>query len=274
VTIEEVRTRLQEYRFDLAAQAVYEFAWYEYCDWYLELSKPTLQSEQSSEAQKRGTRETLVTVLEATLRLLHPMMPFITEEIWQSVAPLAGRTGPTIMLQPYPSRSDFPADAAAERAITPIKTAILGARQIRGQLEVPQSREIAVYYQSNDASDKESLTASADMVRFVGRIASLEFVASDDGLAASATASIDGRTIYSPLAALIDDPDAELARLTKRKAQKTQELGKFEAKLANEKFVSGAPPEIVEQERARVAECRRVIALIDEQQRRVSLLKK
>ena len=107
-TIAEVRARFAEYRFDLAAQALYEFAWYEYCDWYLELSKPALQSDDASAAQKRGTRQTLVQVLEAYLRLLHPMMPFITEEIWQSVAPLAAETGPTIMLQPYPAATEFP----------------------------------------------------------------------------------------------------------------------------------------------------------------------
>ncbi len=106
-TIAEVRARLAEYRFDLAAQALYEFAWYEYCDWYLELSKPALQSDDASAAQKRGTRQTLVQVLEAYLRLLHPLMPFITEEIWQSVAPLAGTTGETIMLQPYPLATSF-----------------------------------------------------------------------------------------------------------------------------------------------------------------------
>ncbi len=107
-TIEAVRARLAEYRFDLAAQALYEFAWYEYCDWYLELSKPTLQSDHVYGRRRSArTRNTLAQVLEAYLRLLHPLMPFITEEIWRAAAPLAGRRGPTIMLQPYPRREDF-----------------------------------------------------------------------------------------------------------------------------------------------------------------------
>src|SRR5262245_13069128 len=273
-TIEQTRARLAEYRFDLAAQTLYEFAWYEYCDWYLELSKPTLQSEQSSEAQKRGTRQTLVMVLEAYLRLLHPLMPFISEEVWQPVAPLAGRRGETVMLQSYPLSTEFPRDEAAERAIAPIKAAVLGARQIRGQLDVPQSREIAVFFQSADQADAASLSASSAVIQSVGRISSLEIVANDAGLPPSATASVDGRTIYSPLAALIDDPDAELARLAKRKAKTSQEIGRAEAKLANQNFVANAPPEIVEQERQRIADFRRDLAQIEEKERRVAQLKR
>ncbi|MFL6576235.1 MAG: valine--tRNA ligase, partial [Povalibacter sp.] len=128
-TVEEVRRQLSDYRFDLAAQTLYEFAWYEYCDWYLELCKPALQSDSSSTAQKRGARRTLLEVLEGCLRLLHPFMPFVTEEIWQAVAPLAQRKGETIMLQPYPKSSDFPIDTAAEEAIAPIKAVVLGVRQ-------------------------------------------------------------------------------------------------------------------------------------------------
>jgi valyl-tRNA synthetase len=272
-TIEQARTHLADYRFDLAAQTLYEFAWYEYCDWYLELSKPTLQSGESSDAQKRGTRQTLVRVLEAYLRLLHPLMPFITDEVWQSVAPLAGRRGETIMLQPYPLATEFPRDEAAERAIAPIRAAILGARQIRGQLDVPQSREIAVYFQSADRGDAESLNASSAVIQSVGRITKLEIVVDDAGLPPSATASVDGRTVYSPLAALIDDPDAELSRLAKRKTKARQDLGKAETKLSNQNFVASAPPEIVEQERGRVTEFQRQIAQIEEQERRVALLK-
>ncbi|MGH8239804.1 MAG: class I tRNA ligase family protein, partial [Steroidobacteraceae bacterium] len=215
-TIAEVRARFAEYRFDLAAQALYEFAWYEYCDWYLELSKPALHSADASAAHQRGTRQTLVQVLETYLRLLHPMMPFITEEIWQSVAPLAARTGPTIMLQPCPVATEFPQDAAAERAVAAIKAAILGARQIRGQLDVPQGREIVIHYQSPHEDDQHSLAGSLAVIKAVGRIAELHMVAPGAQLPPSATASIEQRTISSPLAGLIDDPAAELARLEKR----------------------------------------------------------
>jgi valyl-tRNA synthetase len=271
-TIEDVRARFAEYRFDLAAQALYEFAWYEYCDWYLELSKPVLQSPDSSEAQKRGTRQTLVQVLEAYLRLLHPLMPFVTEEIWLAVAPLAGRSGATIMLQPYPARIELPRDDAAERAIAPIKAIILGARQIRGQLDIPQSREIAISYQSSDAQDQQAIATSMGVIRAVGRIADLQIAAAGAELPPSASTSIEGRTISSPLAGLIDDPAAELARLAKRKAKLLQDLGRAEAKLRNQNFVANAPAEIVAQEHARIAEFQREIAQVAEQERLVSSL--
>jgi valyl-tRNA synthetase len=271
-TIAEVRARLEEYRFDLAAQALYEFAWYEYCDWYLELSKPALQSPDASAAQKRGTRQTLVQVLETYLRLLHPMMPFITEEIWQSVAPLAARSGPTIMLQAYPAATEFPQDAAAERAIAAIKAAILGARQIRGQLDIPQSREIVIHYQSPHADDQHSLTASLGVIKAVGRIGQLHIVAAGEQLPPSASASIEQRTISSPLAGLIDDPAAELARLQKRKAKTQQDLGREEGKLNNPNFVDKAPAERVAEVHTRVADFRRQVAEIEQQEQAVSAL--
>lgn len=271
-TIEEVGARLGEYRFDLAAQALYEFAWYEYCDWYLELSKPTLHSEQSSEAQKLGTRTTLASVLEAYLRLLHPLMPFITEEIWQSVAPLAGRKGETIMLQAYPGTGEFARDAAAEAALAPIKAVILGARQIRGQLDIPQSREIAVAYQTPDPAEAAAIAASLGVIRSVGKISELTVAAADAQLPPSATAVIDRRTVSSPLKGLICDPQAELTRLRKRKAKVVQDLSREQGKLRNEKFVANAPPEVVAEVDDRIAEFQRQIAQLDEQEKLVSSL--
>ncbi|HEX9772793.1 MAG TPA: valine--tRNA ligase, partial [Steroidobacteraceae bacterium] len=134
------REQLAAYRFDLAAQAMYEFVWYEFCDWYLELSKPALQSADATQALKRGTRRTLLATLEAALRMLHPLMPFVTEEIWQRVGPLAGAKGPSIMLAPYPRQEEFPADEAAERQIAALQSVVLGIRQIRGELDVPHAR--------------------------------------------------------------------------------------------------------------------------------------
>jgi valyl-tRNA synthetase len=275
-TISEVRARLEEYRFDLAAQALYEFAWYEYCDWYLELSKPALQSADASAAQKRGTRQTLVQVLETYLRLLHPMMPFITEEIWQSVAPLAARpsevvSAPTIMLQAYPSTTEFPQDAAAERAIAAIKAAILGARQIRGQLDIPQSREIVIHYQSPHADDQHSLTASLGVVKAVGRISELKLAAVGAQLPPSASASIEQRTISAPLAGLIDDPAAELTRLQKRKSKAEQELSKARDKLSNPNFAR-APADVVAGMHERIANFERQVAEAEQQEQAVRAL--
>jgi valyl-tRNA synthetase len=235
------------------------------------LSKPALQSTDASAAQKRGTRQTLVQVLETYLRLLHPMMPFITEEIWQSVAPLAARSGPTIMLQAYPAATEFPQDAAAERAIAAIKAAILGARQIRGQLDIPQSREIVIHYQSPHEQDQQSLNASLAVVKAVGRISELKIAAIGAQLPPSASASIEQRTISSPLAGLIDDPAAELARLQKRKGQAEQELGKARAKMSNPNFTA-APAHIVAEMHERVANFERQVVETEQQEQAVRAL--
>jgi valyl-tRNA synthetase len=272
-TIETVRARIVEYRFDLAAQALYEFAWYEYCDWYLELSKPTLQSADASAEQKRGTRETLATVLEACLRLLHPLMPFITEEMWQAVAPHAQRSGETIMLQPYPKPSDFPNDPDAERAITPIKAAILGARQIRGQLDVPRSRQMPLYIKTPSNAEWQAISANLDLVKVLANASEISRIEDERQLPPTAMQLVDGHVIHAPLASLIDDVDMELARLAKRKAKARQDLAKCEAKLSNQNFVANAPPEIVEQERARIADFKQQIGEIEEQERRVAALK-
>jgi valyl-tRNA synthetase len=272
-TVEEVRRLLAEYRFDLAAQKLYEFAWYEYCDWYLELSKPALQSESATDAQKRGARRTLLEVLEAYLRLLHPLMPFVTEEIWQAIAPLAGRKGETIMLQAYPRESDFPIDQAAEAAIAPIKAVILGVRQIRGQLDVARSRQIPVFIKAASNEDWRLIEANADLIRSLVNISDLAAIVDESTLPPTAMQLVDGQVVHAPLASLIDDPDAELARLAKRKAKAQKELGVSEVKLSNPKFVDSAPPAVVEQERARIAERQHEIAQIEEQERRVRQLK-
>jgi valyl-tRNA synthetase len=273
-TIETVRARFAEYRFDLAAQALYEFAWYEYCDWYLELSKPTLQSDAASEAQKRGTRRTLVEVLEAYLRLLHPLMPFITEEIWQALAPLAGRQGETIMLQPYPRPDEFVRDEASEGAIAPVKATILGARQIRGQLDVPRSRQMPIYVKAPSPAQSQIIQGNAELIRFLGNVTEIHAIDDESSLPPTAMQLVEGYVVHAPLSSLIDDPDAELARLAKNKAKTQQELAKIEGRLANQKFVANAPTEIVELERTRIATFKSEIAQIEEQERRVGLLKK
>ncbi len=272
-TVEEVRGRFADYRFDLAAQALYEFAWYEYCDWYLEFTKPVLQSDHYSDAQKRGARQTLVQVLEAYLRLAHPLMPFVTEEIWQSVARLAGRVGPTVMLQSYPVHREFPADPEADAAVAAIKAAVLAPRQIRGQLDVPQSRKVVVYKIKGDPVDDASLSAS---VATVNALSNAEFVLWDEDaeLPPSSMAIVDGRTYKVPLEQLIDDVDAELGRIAKRKGKVAQELARCEAKLANPNFAGNAPPEVVAQERDRIAAFSSELAQLEEQAARVASLRK
>jgi valyl-tRNA synthetase len=271
--IAAVRENFASYRFDLASQAAYEFVWYEFCDWYLELSKPVLQASDASEAQKRGTRRTLVQVLEATLRMLHPLMPFITEEIWQRVGPLAGREGETIMLAPYPLAAEFCADAEAERQVGFLQAVVLGVRQIRGELDVPHSRATPVYVRSDHAGDAESIAALGPTIARVGNLESLALVASEADLPPCAIAVSAGRTILAPFEHLVDDVSAGVARLEKRSARAAQDRDRALAKLGNENFVANAPPEVVAQERGRVAEFERQVAQLGEQLRRLESIR-
>ena len=268
-TVAAVREHLAGYRFDLAAQAAYEFVWYEFCDWYLELSKPVLQAADAAPALKRGTRRTLAQVLEATLRMLHPLMPFITEEIWQRVGPLAGRSGPTIMLEPYPTAGDFAEDPDASRQVAVVQAVVLGVRQIRGELDVPHSRATPAYVRSDHAGDPEAIAALGPMIARLANLESLLLVASETDLPPCAIAISDGRTILAPFDRLVDDVSAEVARLEKRRTRAGQDRDRALAKLANASFVANAPPEVVAQERGRVAEFDRQIAQLGEQLRRL-----
>ncbi len=270
--ITAVRENFASYRFDLAAQAAYEFVWYEFCDWYLELSKPVLQASDASEAQKRGTRRTLVQVLEATLRMLHPLMPFITEEIWQRAGPLAGRKGDTIMLAPYPVAAEYSGDAEAERQVALLQAVVLGVRQIRGELDVPHSRATPVYVRSDHAGDLEAIAALGLTIARVGNLESLKLVASEADLPPCAVAVSAGRTILAPFDRLVDDVSAGVARLEKRSARAAQDRDRALAKLGNESFVANAPPEVVTQERGRVAEFERQLAQLGEQLRRLEAM--
>jgi valyl-tRNA synthetase len=281
-TIEQTRKRFDEYRFDLASQALYEFAWYEYCDWYLELCKPVLQSDNSTAAQKRGTRQTLLQVFEAYLRLLHPLMPFVTEEIWQSVVPLLGfqsvtplaeKSGATIMLQAYPKMTDFPTDIVADNAIAPIKAAILGPRQIRGQLDVPQSRKITLYFKAAQLGDWQAIADNLTLVQGAANVSEIIEVKDEASLPPTALQVVDGRSLYAPLKQLIDDIDAELARIGKRQAKTAQELSKCENKLNNPNFVANAKPEVVDQERVRIAAFKAELVQLEEQAKRVETLR-
>ena len=200
-------------------------------------------------------------------------MPFITEEIWQAVAPHAHRKGETIMLEPYPRAADFPHDADAERAVAPVKAVILGARQIRGQLDVPRSRQMPLFVKTPNAAEWREVEANLELIKALANATEISHIEDEHTLPPTAMQMVAGHVIHAPLASLIDDPDIELARLAKRKAKTRQDLAKCEAKLANQNFVANAPPEIVEQERARIAEFKQQIAEIEEQERRVSALK-
>ncbi len=262
--LEQVENALKEYRFDYAATALYEFTWYEFCDWYVELTKPVLQSESTSDEAKRGTRQTLAQMLEALQRALHPLMPFVTEEIWQRAAPLAGRQGPTVMLQPYPTVQEFARDAEAEREIEWVRNVILAVRQIRSGMDIAPSKKIPVLLQNASAEDLARADRHRAYLERLAGLASLESLTPGATAPQSATALVGELTILVPMAGLIDVA-AETERLTKRIGKTREDLRKTQAKLSNDNFVRNAPPDIVAQERERAADLERAVASLETQ---------
>ena len=263
-TIGEVQRHIEAYRLDLAAKDLYEFTWNEYCDWYLELSKPILQDDNLSESEKALTRNTLITVLEALLRCLHPITPFITEEIWQKVAPLAGKTGPSIMLQPYPNSADCPSDEQSEEELLWIREFVLGLRQIRGEMDISPGKQLNVLMQDAAEKDRELFVRHEIYLSKLARLESSRFLDIGETPPPSATALLGGMKILVPMAGLID-VEAERVRLSKAMEKVTGELKKLQGKLSNEAFVAKAPPAVVDKERQRQKELEREISQLNDQ---------
>jgi valyl-tRNA synthetase len=243
------------YRFDLAATALYEFTWHEFCDWYLELTKPVLQGDDVAAAA--ATRRTLLTVLEALLRALHPIMPFITEEIWQRIAPVAGVSGETIMLAPWPNSSEFPADAAAVQDVNWMQSVILGLRQIRGEMDISPARRLAPQVRGATPADVARFDQYAALLGRLAGIESVRVLGAGDAPPPSAAAVVGHMTLLVPMQGLID-PQTELQRLRRKQLKNQQELDRCHAKLANPAFVNHAPAEVVATERERIAQFEKV----------------
>jgi valyl-tRNA synthetase len=259
-----VHEQMAVYRLDLAAQALYEFTWHEFCDWYLELSKPVLQSDDTSDAAKRGTRRTLISVLEALLRLLHPIIPFVTEEIWQEVAPRAGVEGDTIMLRPYPVPNDDAQQAEAVADIEWVKQFILGIRQIRGEMDISPGKPLPVLLQNATADDLSRVEKLSLLLQRVGRVESISPLAAGEEPPNSATALLGDVQLLVPMKGLID-VDAERSRLEKQVQRVQGDLARSKGKLGNASFVNNAPAEVVTQEKQRVVEFEKTIAQLAEQ---------
>ncbi|MDR9432908.1 MAG: valine--tRNA ligase [Spiribacter sp.] len=269
-TARSVTEALNSYRMDIAAQAIYEFLWDEYCDWYLELCKPVLQGEIHSDRQ-RGTRHTLVTVLEAVLRLAHPIMPFITEEIWQRLAPLAGVRGETIMKQPFPCADPNREDASAEAEIDWLQRFILGIRRIRGEMDIAPAKRLPVLLQNASALDQQRVEHHREALDFLARLTSITWLEPDEQAPESALALVDRLEIRVPMAGLIDKA-AELTRLAKERSRLAADLTRTEGKLGNANFVDRAPAEVVKREREKLEQARSAIAQLDEQYARIETL--
>ncbi|WP_455365688.1 valine--tRNA ligase [Kaarinaea lacus] len=254
-TAQAMQHAFANYRLDLAAQAVYDFTWNEYCDWYLELSKPVLNDENSSESLQRGTRKTLVSVLDSILRLAHPVMPFITEEIWQRVAPLVGNDDKTIMTQTYPEPDTALINTSAIEEMDWVKNFILGIRKIRGEMNLAPGKPLPVLLQNGDESDQQLLAKHQLLLTTLAKTESIQWLNAADTAPESAMALCGEMRILIPMAGLIDK-DAELARLSKEVEKREKELERSENKLQNPKFVDRAPADVVEKERQKVADMR------------------
>jgi valyl-tRNA synthetase len=271
-TLERIEAGFADYRLDAVANAVYEFTWHEFCDWYVELSKAVLQSDSASDAAKRGTRLTLINTLEVLLRAMHPLAPFISEEIWQRVRVVAGVAGETIMHAEFPRAESMTADRQAEPEMRWVMDFILGVRQIRGEMDIPWTRKLEVLLQNASARDLEYLGRN---LHYLVRLAGVEMPrALKEGEAApiSAVALLGNLEILVPMKGLID-PAAELDRLAKRLRKAEVDMSKLEAKLSNSQFAKNAPPDIVAKDQQRLEELRTEIGQLSAQTARVTKLK-
>ena len=264
---EQVRDGYETYRFDYVAASLYDFTWNEFCDWYLELTKPVLSGPDVPAAVRAATRRTLVEVFETLLRFLHPVMPFVTEDLWRRVAPVAGVAGETVMLQPWPEPGG--ADPEAEAEVEWIKTFVLAVRHVRGEMDIASGRRIAVRLQGGDAVDAERVETHRDLLASLARLEDLTWLEPDAPAPPGATAFAGALRILLPFEGTVDLA-AERARLEREIEKRVRDLGQVEAKLANEAFVTRAPAPVVEKQRERAAELGRAVGRLRDQVERLA----
>ena len=269
--INAVSRGLETYRFDLAAKAIYEFIWDEFCDWYLELSKPVLYGESVSTARKRGTQATLLNTLETALRLAHPFMPFITEEIWQQLPSQVRGEGKTIMLEPFPESDTDRQDSTAAADVGWLKDVVTGVRNIRGEMDISFAKSIPVLFQNGDDSDKRRLEQFATLLEFLVKPEQLKWLDAGDEIPVAATHLVGDMQVLVPMSGLIDK-DAEIARLDKEIDRKQKDKARAESKINNPNFVEKAPDEVVQKEKDKLAELMAALEKLEQQKSRVAAL--
>ena len=266
-TLVEFEKALEDYRFDIAAQTVYEFTWNQFCDWYLELTKPVLSNDASTDAEKRGTRHTLINVLESLLRLLHPLMPFITDTIWQRVVPLSALkvdAGASIMVQAFPEVEAAKQDDNVLADIEWVKKFIVGIRNIRGEMDISPNKPLNALLKNVSDEDARRLDAAKAFLDKLSKLETVTILKDGEEAPASATALVGEMEILIPMAGLIDK-DAELARITKAMEKIEKDVSRTRGKLGNEKFVSNAPEAVIEKERGKLEEGEKALAKLKEQ---------
>ncbi|PJE78272.1 Valine--tRNA ligase [invertebrate metagenome] len=246
-----ITKNMDEFRLDHASQNLYDFIWNEYCAWYLELSKPVLWDDNAPEARKRGTRQTLVQVLESILRLAHPFMPFITEEIWKPVSQLAGVEGDTIMLQPFPKADHAIIDQQAEQDIEWLKSFITGIRNIRSELNIGPGKPLPVILAHLSDEDLRRLQDNQSFLMALARLSEIRQAGKDEELPMSSTQLVGEMEVLVPMAGLIDK-DTEIKRLDKAIAKLDKDIELFQKKLGNERFISNAPKQVIAQQRTKL----------------------
>ena len=248
-----VQTAFATYRLDLAAQAIYEFIWNEYCDWYVELTKPVLNDENVSEERKSEVRRVLLAVMEASLRLAHPLMPYLTEEIWQTLAPKLGMSGETIMLAQYPTVDDAFLNDQAEADMQWLQGLIGAVRNIRGEMGLGNARLLPVLLQNTTDAEKAQITRIEALFKALAKVESITFLGTDEQPPLSSSSVIGHVSVFVPMKGLID-PKAELGRLQKDLDKVQKQHDQIATKLGNEGFVAKAPAAVVEGEKVKLAE--------------------
>jgi valyl-tRNA synthetase len=246
--LRDAERAIETYRFDIYANVIYEFVWREYCDWYVELTKPLLWDEDTSENVLRGTRRSLLHVLELLLRAAHPIIPFITETLWRKVAPLTHNDNPTIMLQPFPEAADLRLDPEADAAIEWLKGVVVGIRNIRGEMNIKPGQTIPLLLQGGDDSDRVRLEATRQLLQRLAKVEEFRWLDATEQAPPAAVQLVGDLKLMVPLAGLID-ADAERARLDKELDRLAKELTRLQGKLGNAKFIENAPEAVVEKER-------------------------
>jgi valyl-tRNA synthetase len=272
-TVAQFEQHLNEYRFDLASNTLYEFTWNQFCDWYLELSKAILNSDSASDAEKRGTRHTLINVLEQLMRVMHPIMPFITDEIWQKVKPLSANktNAQSIMVDKFVSFEETRIDTSAEQDIEWVKAFVVGVRNIRGEMDIAPSKRLPVLLSNLSSQDKQRLTNTQQYLSMLAKLESIDILEHGDQAPPSATALVGEMEIMIPMAGLIDK-EAELARLQKAADKLAAEVVRTQGKLSNQNFVGKAPAQVIDKEKAKLADAEMQLKKIQEQQAAIAKL--